>query len=153
MEAIVMVLYHDYQPFMDAGEQGYVESWIKSRDIPTPRFLLKVHKDQGKDGFWPVYLVIPATNYTECFAKMGYNIIQKTFDECGVKYMKYIIKQAKCLKLDLEGIGKKETIRIDKDLTVKLDIEAMYLSITYKLVAEFRGEKNESRSWVGNANV
>ena len=67
--------------------------------------------------------------------------------------MKYIIKQAKCLKLDLERIGKNEAIRIDKDLTVKLDIEAMYLSITYKLVAEFRGEKNESRSWVGNANV
>ena len=50
--------------------------------------------------------------------------------------MKYIIKQAKCLKLDLERIGRKEAIRMDKDLTIKLDIEAVYPSITYKLVAE-----------------
>ena len=59
--------------------------------------------------------------------------IQKTFDECGVKYMKCIIKQAKCLKLDLERIGRKEAIRMDKDLIAKLDIEAMYPSITYEL--------------------
>ena len=50
--------------------------------------------------------------------------------------MKYTIKQAKCLKLDLERIGRRETIEMDKDLIVKLDIEAMYPSITYELVAE-----------------
>ena len=77
---------------MDEGEQGYVESWIKSRDVPTPRLLVKDHKDRKKDGFWPVRLVIPATNYTQCFAKMGYKIIKKTFDERGVNYMKYTIK-------------------------------------------------------------
>ena len=40
--------------------------------------------------------------------------------------MKYTIKQAKCLKLDLEKIGREEAIVMDKDLVVKLDIEAMY---------------------------
>jgi len=136
VEAQAMILFQDYKPFMDAGEQGYVERWIKSRDIPTPRLLVKDHKDQGKDGFWPVRLVIPATNYTQCFAKMGYKIIKQTFDERGVNYMKYTIKQAKCLKLDLERIGRKEAIRMDKDLVAKLDIEAVYPSITYELVAE-----------------
>ena len=50
--------------------------------------------------------------------------------------MKYTIKQAKCLKLNLERIGRKKVIRMDKDLIVKLDIETMYPSITCKLVAE-----------------
>ena len=50
--------------------------------------------------------------------------------------MKYTIRQAKCLKLDLERIGRKEAIKMEKDLIVKLDIKAMYLSITYELVAE-----------------
>ena len=50
--------------------------------------------------------------------------------------MKYTIKQAKCLKLDLEKIGREEAIVMDKDLVVKLDIEAMYPSINYELVAK-----------------
>ena len=77
--------------------------------------------------------------------------------------MKYTIKQAKCLKLDLEMIERKEAIRMDKDLIVNLDIKAMYHSITYELVTEavltllhqriVRGGENESQSWFGNANV
>ena len=136
VEAAALILFQDYKPFMDKGEQGYVESWIKSRDVPTPRLLVKDHKDQGKDGFWPVRLVIPATNYTQCFAKMGYKIIKKPFDKRGVKYMKYTIRQEKCLKLDLEKIEREEAIVMDKDLVAKLDIEAMYPSITYELVAK-----------------
>ena len=136
VEEAAMVLYHDYKPYMDEGEQGYVESWIKPRDVPTPRLPVKDHKERREGGFWPVRLVIPVTKYTQCFAKIGYTIIQKTFDKRGVKYMKYTIKQAKCLKLDLERIGRKEAIKMEKDLIVKLDIKAMYLSITYELVAE-----------------
>ena len=119
VEAEALILFQDYKPFMDKGEQGYVESWIKSRGVPTPRLLVKDHKDRGNDGFWPVRLVIPATNYTQYFAKMGYKIIKRTSH--GVKYMKYTIKQAKCLKLDLENIGRKEATMMDKDLVVKLD--------------------------------
>ena len=36
----------------------------------------------------------------------------------------------------MEEIGRKEDIVMDKDLVVKLDIEAMYPSINYKLVAK-----------------
>ena len=43
------------------------------------------------------------------------------------------INLAKYLKLDLEGIDRKESIKMDEDLIVKLDIEAMYPSITYEL--------------------
>ena len=67
---------------------------------------------------------------------MGYKIIKRTVDRRGIKYMKYTIKQAKCLKLDLEKIGREKTIVMDKFLVVKLDIEAMYPSINYELVAK-----------------
>ena len=50
--------------------------------------------------------------------------------------MKYNIKQAKRLKLDLERIGREEAVKMDKDLITKLDIKAMYPSITYELVTE-----------------
>ena len=50
--------------------------------------------------------------------------------------MKYTIKQAKYLKLDLDRIGGKEAIRMENDLIVKLDIKVMHPSITYEPVAE-----------------
>ena len=136
VEEKAMEVFHTYKPFMDKREQDYVEKWIKSRDVPTPRLLVKDHKDKKENGFWPVRLVIPATNYTQCFANMGYKIIKLSFDRHNIDYMKYTLNQAKCLKLDLERIGRKEAIRMDEDLIVKLDIEAMYPSITYELVAE-----------------
>ena len=100
VEEAAMDLFYDYKPYMDKGEQGYVESWIKGWILHS----------------LSVYLV--------------------TFCECGVKYMKYNIKQAKRLKLDLERIGREEAVKMDKDLITKLDIKAMYPSITYKLVTE-----------------
>ena len=51
VEAASMDLYHDHKPFMDKEEQGYAERWIKLRDVPTPRLLVKDHKDRGKDEF------------------------------------------------------------------------------------------------------
>ena len=50
--------------------------------------------------------------------------------------MKYTIKQPKSLKEDLEAIGEIESIIMDRDLIAKLDVDAMYPSITYKLVAQ-----------------
>ena len=31
VEAKALILFQDYKPFMDKWEQGYIESWIKSR--------------------------------------------------------------------------------------------------------------------------
>ena len=45
VEAGTLILFQDYKPFMAEREQGYVESWIKSRDVPTPRLLVKDHKN------------------------------------------------------------------------------------------------------------
>ena len=136
VEEKALDLFNKYRPFMDAGEKYYIENWIGARDIPTPRILVKDHKDKGPDDFWPVRLVIPATNYTQCFAKMGYKIIKSCFDLNQIKYMKYTIKQAKSLKEDLEVVDEIESILMDRDLIAKLDVEAMYPSITYELVAQ-----------------
>ena len=45
VEVEASILFQDYKPFMDAGEQGYVKSWIKSRDVPTPKLLVNDHQD------------------------------------------------------------------------------------------------------------
>ena len=36
VEEDALEVFHTYKPFMDKREQDYVETWIKSRDIPTP---------------------------------------------------------------------------------------------------------------------
>ena len=55
--------------------------------------------------------------------------------------MKYIIKQAKCLKLDLERIGRKVAIRMNKDLIIKVDIEAILMPCFHNLRASSRSSK------------
>ena len=81
---------------------------------------------------------------------MDYKIIRMSFVHHHVDHMKYAIKQAICLQLNLDRIRRKETIKMDKELVVKLDIETMvYPSITYQLVEdavhyyvrEFSGEE------------
>ena len=74
---------------MSAGEAKYIERWIDSRQLPTSRLLIKDHKKCGADGEFPTRLLIPATNFTQCYAKMGYKIIKNLFDKNRVSYEHY----------------------------------------------------------------
>ena len=65
-----------HKHLMDDRESNYLEQWIGSKQIPTPRLLVKDHKEKNSDGEFPSRLLIPATNFTQCFAKMGYKIIK-----------------------------------------------------------------------------
>ena len=87
-----------HKHLMDDRESNYLEQWIGSKQIPTPRLLVKDHKEKNSDGEFPSRLLIPATNFTQCFAKMGYKIIKRQFDARNVQYNKHTLKQARCLK-------------------------------------------------------
>eukprot|EP00957_Ditylum_brightwellii_P115938 8843043-Ditylum_brightwellii.AAC.1 len=49
-------------------------------------------------------LVIPATNFTVSFSKLGYKGIKKVLDDHGVNYSKHTIIQSSNLKEKLEAL-------------------------------------------------
>eukprot|EP00957_Ditylum_brightwellii_P122928 9372970-Ditylum_brightwellii.AAC.1 len=53
-------------------------------------------------------LVIPATNFTAAFSKLGYMGIKKVLDDHGVDYAKHTMVQSSDLKEKLEKCGLKQ---------------------------------------------
>eukprot|EP00957_Ditylum_brightwellii_P146369 11144533-Ditylum_brightwellii.AAC.1 len=74
---------------------------------------------------FPTRLVIPATNFTAAFSKLGYIGIKKVLDNNGVNYAKHTIVQSSDLKEKLEACGLKR----DDVTLMSLDIVNMYPSI------------------------
>jgi hypothetical protein len=72
--------------------------------------------------------VVPATNFTSAFSKLGYIGIKKIIDNAD--YSKKTIVQAAHLKLQIKSLR----IKKDKHTIYSLDIEAFYLLVTYALV-------------------
>ena len=75
-------------------------------------------------------MVVPATNFTAAFPKIGYIGIKKIFDKENVNYSRKTIIQASDLKIDLESMK----LNRNEVTTISLDIEAMYPSITFNMV-------------------
>ena len=93
-----------FRSMMDDGEFAYLDSRIKTRQVPTPRLLIKDHKPRQSDGHYKTRLLVPATNFTQGFAKIGYKAIKVIFDSNKVKYCTRTITQASHLKIQLEGL-------------------------------------------------
>ena len=69
-----------------------------SKAVPQPKILIKDHKECRIDGSFPTRLVVPATNFTAGFPKLGYLGIKKILDTADVNYGKRNIVQASDLK-------------------------------------------------------
>eukprot|EP00957_Ditylum_brightwellii_P046674 3542226-Ditylum_brightwellii.AAC.1 len=64
----------------------------------------KDHKEREENGDFPTCLVIPATNFTATFSKIGYLGIKWVLDENKVNYVTFAIIQALDLKKKLETL-------------------------------------------------
>ncbi len=73
-------------------------------------------------------LIVPATNFTEAFPKVGYLGIKNIFDQNGIDYSGSTIIQASQLKETLEKLN----IMKDKVTIISFDAVRMYPSIKYK---------------------
>ena len=111
-------------------EFTFLEKNLLTKNIPTPKSIIKDHKKANKDGEFPSRLIVPANNFTSCFPRLGYLGIKRILDHHSVEYAKNTITQASDLKEELE------TLRIrKKEVTIaKLDIVAMYPSIQFLIV-------------------
>jgi hypothetical protein len=81
-------------------------------------------------GYFPTWLVIPGTNFTSDFPKLGYLGIKRIFDEANIGYSKKTIVQASSVKSHLKTLG----INKSSHTPISLDIESFYPSVTFQLV-------------------
>jgi len=65
---------------MNEGGSKFIENWRATRGVPTPRLLINDHKQREDNGNFPTRLLIPATNFTQCFAKISFLAIKSLFE-------------------------------------------------------------------------
>jgi hypothetical protein len=98
---------------------------LESRAVPTPKLLIKDHKPMNSKGEYVTRLIVPATNFTAAFPKVGYLGIKNIFDQNGIDYSGSTITQASQLKTALEKLHlKKDNVTI-----ISFDAVQMYPSI------------------------
>ena len=120
----------EYSDILNDNENNFLKSTLKTKNIPTPKLIIKDHKKPDEEGDFPSRLIVPANNFTSAFPRLGYLGIRRIFDKNNIEYESRTITQASSLKEELEEL------KISKrQVTIaKLDIVAMYPSIQFKLV-------------------
>jgi hypothetical protein len=84
----------------------------------------------NEKGEYMMRLIVPATNFTVVFPKVGYLGIKNIFDQNGIVYSGSTITQASQLKMTLEKLN----ITKDRVTIISFDGLRMYPSIKYKFV-------------------
>ena len=98
---------------LSVKEEEFVRQSPATRAIPSPKLLIKYYKTINENKEFPTRLVIPATNFTATFSKIGYLGIKRCLDKVKVNYSRNSIVQASDLKETLEELGlKKEEVTI-----------------------------------------
>ena len=59
---------------------------LATQTILSPKLLIKDHNTISKKGEFPTILVIPATNFTATFFKIGYLEIKRCLDKGKLNY-------------------------------------------------------------------
>ena len=62
----------DLYDFLDEKEYNFLKSTLKTRNIPTPKLIIKDHKKLNEEGDFPSRLIVPANNFTSAFPRLGY---------------------------------------------------------------------------------
>ena len=89
---------------LSVKEEEFVRQSLATRAILSPKLLIKDHKTINDKGEFPTRLVIPTTNFTATFSKIGYLGIKRCLDKGKVNYSRDSIVQASDLKERLEKL-------------------------------------------------
>eukprot|EP00957_Ditylum_brightwellii_P179865 13701868-Ditylum_brightwellii.AAC.1 len=115
---------------LSAGEMGFLKEGIALKAVPQSQLLIKDHEDLEDNGEYPTCLVIPVTNCTDTFLKVGYMANHKVLDRNNVNYNKFMIVQSSDLKEKLEKLRHtKNNVAL-----MSLDIKNMYPLVRVKLI-------------------
>ena len=105
----VMALFEDANKLLEkekmelsVKEEEFARQSLATRAIPYTKLLIKYHKTINEKGEFPTRLVMPATNFTATFSKIGYLGIKRCLDKGKAKYSRASIVQASNLKESLK---------------------------------------------------
>ena len=112
------------------NEVGHINESLKTKSIPTPKSLIKYHKELTSMGDFQTRLVIPSTKFSDTFAKVGYLGLKNTLEENEINYTKFTIVQASKVKEEWEVLNWK----INEVTIASMDAVEMYPLIKLPLV-------------------
>ena len=110
---------------LSVQEENFVRQSLATREILSPKLLIKDQKRINEKGELLTRLVIPATNICATFYKIVYLGIIRLLDKGKVNYSRVYIVQSSDLKERLEVLK----IKIDEVTIASVDAINMYLSI------------------------
>ena len=118
-------------PWISKQEKQFLIQCIQSKAIPTPKLLVKDHK-QKKEGAkqFPTRLIVPGQNFIAGFPQMGYKALKHILDNNHCDNQKYLIQQSSYLKEHLEGLQ----LKADSCTIISIDAKDYYPSVRFKLV-------------------
>ena len=76
---------------LSESKVGHINESLKTKPISTPKLLIKYHKNPNTNSEFTPRLVIPETNFTATFAKVGYLGLKAIIDNHLVNNSKYTI--------------------------------------------------------------
>ena len=95
----------DLEEILSEKELTFLSKTLDSKSIPTPKLIIKDHKDADANGDYPSRLIVPANNFTSAFPRLGYLGIKRIFDSKEIKYEEKTITQASELKTELKTLN------------------------------------------------
>ena len=115
---------------MFKNQARHINESLKTKAIPTPKLLIKGHKKLTSMGKLPTRLVIPETNFSATYTKVGYLGLKHILEKNEINYTKFTIVQASEVKYEWEILNWKRN-----EVTISsIDAVAMYPSIKFPLV-------------------
>ena len=81
-----------YKEYTKMNWETSINNFKKS--IPTPKIFIKYHKKLKRNEEFPTILVIPETNFSATFAKVGYLGLKNISENNDINYTGFTIIQA-----------------------------------------------------------
>jgi hypothetical protein len=130
-------IHRDTNPIMDDiehlcfdGETDFLQSWVKTKKIPSVRLSVKDHKLVKANGRHPTRLIVLVHNFTQCLSKLASKSIEKSFLRANINFEKHTLKNFLALKRKFESMD----LQWDNVTIVSLDIKDMYPQCQFKAV-------------------
>ena len=103
-----------YRDILSDKEFTFLERNLLTKNIPTPKLIIKDHKKANQSGEYPSRLIVPANNFTSAFPRLGYLGIKRILDSHKINYEHHTITRASNLKEKLEELEIQKRSNCDK---------------------------------------
>lgn len=121
---------------MSHGEHRFLQTWIRTRKIPTLALTVKDHKPPNADGNYPMRTIVSAHNFTQGFAKLASQGLQAIFERNSIQHGKRTILNSYDLKSRIERLQSEGKIDATNITIISFDIKDMYPMSKYEDVVK-----------------